>query len=178
MVATSLYMIVFRILHITAGVAWGGAVFLFVFYVQPTAAALGPAAGPFIAEMVGRRRLVDGILAVAGTTVGAGLFLYWRDWQASGSLGDFVGSGFGLSLTVGAIAAIVAFLFGLFGTKPGIDRLMRLSREAAQAEGPPPPELAARIGALQARLKVLARLSLGLIVLAVLAMATARYWQG
>ncbi len=176
MTATSLYLIVFRALHITAGVAWGGAVFLFVFFIQPSSAKLGPAAGPFMAELLGRRRLVDVILAIAAFTVGAGLFLYWHDWQVYGSLGHFLDTGFGLSLTIGALSAITAFLIGLLGTKPGVDRLMSLARQVAESGGAPPPEVAAEIPTLQARLKVLARVSLALIAAAVLGMATARIW--
>lgn len=33
MLATSAYLIVFRLLHIVAGVAWAGSVFLFVVFV-------------------------------------------------------------------------------------------------------------------------------------------------
>jgi hypothetical protein len=54
-------------------------------------------------------------------------------------------------------------------------RLIAIGRQAAEAGGPT-PEQATVVGALQAQLKVLARASLGLIALAVVAMATARYW--
>lgn len=176
MVATSAYMVVFRILHIGAGVAWGGSVFLFVILIQPSAGAIGPAAGPFMMELLGRRKLVSWLLSLAGTTVVAGLFLYWKDWHDRGSFGDFVSSGFGLALTLGAIAAILAFTVGLFGTRPNVARLLELSRVAAASEGAPPPEVAREIPRLQARLKALGRTAFGLIVLAVLFMATARYW--
>jgi len=176
MLAVSSYMIVFRILHILAGVAWGGSVFLFVLFVQPSAAAVGPAAGPFMAELLGKRKLVATILWLAGTTIVGGLFLYWHNWLAVGGLGDFLGTGFGLGLTIGAISAIVAFLIGLFGTKPGVDRLMALARQAAEASGTPPEEVAQEIPMLQARLRVLAALTFAFVAVATLAMATARYW--
>ncbi len=176
MVATSTYMIVFRILHIAAGVAWAGSVFLFVVLIQPSAAAIGPAAGPFMMELLGRRKLVAWLLSLAGTTVVAGLFLYWRIWHGYGSLGDFVSSRYGLSLTVGAVAAITAFGIGLFGTRPNVARLLELAGRAAASEGPPPPEVAQEIPRVQERLKVLARVALALIAVAVVAMATARYW--
>jgi uncharacterized membrane protein len=176
MLAASVYLIVFRIVHILAGVAWGGSVFLLVVYVQPSAAAIGPVAGPFMQELLGRRKLVNAILGMAGFTIVGGAFLYWHDWQAYGSLGDWVGSRFGLAITIGALASIVAFLIGLFGTKPGVDRLMALVQQAADAGGGPPPDMAREIQELQARLRVLARTSLAFIAVAVLAMATARYW--
>jgi len=56
-----------------------------------------------------------------------------------------------------------------------VQRLLALGRQVAESGGPPTPEVAGQMGAIQGRLKVLARVSLGLLVLAVLAMATARY---
>lgn len=176
MLAINTYYIVFRVLHVVSGVAWGGSVFLFVVFVQPSAAAIGPAASPFMRELLGERKLVNKILWIAAFTIVGGLFLYWRDWHGFASFGDWIGSRFGLVLTIGSIAAIAGFLVGLFGTKPGVDRLMALGRQVAEAGGTPPPEVAEEIPRLQSRLRVLARTNLALIAIAVLAMATARYW--
>lgn len=176
MIAADVTMIVFRIIHVTAGVAWAGSVFLFIVFVQPSAAAIGPAGAPFIAELLGRRRLVDRLLLFAAVTIAGGAVLYWRAWDTAGSFGDWIGSRFGAVLTVGAVAAIAAFLIGLFGTRPSVQRLLALGRQVAGAGGPPAPELGADVQRLQARLKVLARISLGLITISVIAMATARYW--
>lgn len=173
MVATSAYLLVFRILHITTGVAWAGSVFLFVVLVQPSAASVGPAAGPFMMELLGRRKLVAWLISLGGTTVAAGLFLYWRDWHEYGSLADFVSTGFGLSLTIGAAAAVAALAVGVLGTRPNVARALALM--AAASEGLTPEEQA-ELERIQLRLKLLARTSFGLIVLAVLGMATARAW--
>ncbi len=173
MVATSAYLLTFRILHIVTGVAWAGSVFLFVVLVQPSAGAVGPAAGPFMMELLGRRKLVAWLISLGGTTVAAGLLLYWRDWHDYGGLGDFVSTGFGLSLTIGAVAAVAALAVGVFGTRPNVARALALM--AAAPEGLTPEEQAG-LGRIQLRLKLLARTSLGLLVVAVLGMATARAW--
>jgi hypothetical protein len=170
------YVFVLRLLHIGFGVAWGGSLVLFVLFLQPTAAAVGPAAGPFMGELLGRRKLPDQILRFAGVTILAGLLLYWKDWHDFGSFGDWVSSPFGLGLTIGGASAIVAVVIGLLGTRPKAQQLMSLTAQVAQSEGPPPPELAAQIGPLQDQLKVLARLNLVFVGIAVLAMSTARYW--
>jgi uncharacterized membrane protein len=115
MIAADVTMIVFRIIHITAGVAWAGSVFLFVVFVQPSAAAIAPAGAPFIAELLGRRRLVDRLLLFAAVTIAGGALLYWRAWDAAGSFRGWMGSRFGAVLTVGAVAAIAAFLIGFSG---------------------------------------------------------------
>lgn len=175
MLAASAYMVVFRIVHILAGVIWVGSVFLFVIYVQPSAAAIAPAGAPFMAELLGKRRMVDGIITAAVVTVLGGLFLYWRDWHIYASFEDWIGSAFGVTLTIGAICAITALAIGILVTRPNVMRMLALGRRAAESGGPPAPETAAEIGAIQARLKVAARISLGLVLLAVLAMASARY---
>ena len=43
MISTAWYMIVFRTVHILAGVVWVGSVFLLVMFVQPSVAAIAPA---------------------------------------------------------------------------------------------------------------------------------------
>lgn len=175
MIASSVYMLVFRIVHIGAGVLWVGAVFLFVVFVQPSAAAIAPAGAPFMGELLGRRKLVDRLVALGVTTVVGGLFVYWHDWHQYASFGKWIGSAFGLTLTIGALAALLALGFGVFVTRPNVLRFLALGRQVAASGGPPAPEVAAEMGAIQARLKVFARLSLSLLLVAVVAMASARY---
>lgn len=175
MLAASWYMVVFRTVHILAGVAWVGSIFLFVVFVQPSVAAIAPAGAPFVAELLGRRRLIDRIIGLAVITIVAGGFLYWHDWQTYGSLGDWVSSSFGATITVGLIASLVALSIGVFGTRPNVLRLLAIGRQVAESGGPPPPEVAAEVSAIQGRLKVFSRASFALLVLAVITMAIGRY---
>jgi uncharacterized membrane protein len=176
MLAAGVYMIVFRIVHILAGIAWAGSVFLFVLFVQPSVAAIAPAGAPFMRELLAKRRMVDGILTLASTTILGGAFLYWHDWQQTGSFGDWVGSTYGAWLTVGAVAALGAFAIGVRVTRPNVHRMLAHGAQIADGGGPPTPEQAEEMQATQARLKVAARVSLGLVGVAAFTMATARYW--
>jgi len=176
MIAAEWFFIVFRILHIGAGIVWVGSVFFLVAFVQPIAATIAPAGAPFMAELLGARRLVDRILVIASVTIVAGLILYLRDMDDAGGFGDFLGTNYGVALTIGGVTAIAAFLFGLFGTRPAVRRLLALGRQIASSEGPPSPDLTAQVPALQDLTKILARISLGLLGITVIAMATARYW--
>lgn len=176
MIATSAYLIVFRILHVVGGIAWGGAIFMLVFFLQPTAKAVGPAAGPFMRELLGKRKAVDIVLSIAATTIVAGGFLYWHDWQQFRSLGDFLSSAFGLWLTIGSISAIVAFLIGLLATRPTIQRSLAVGGRIAAAGESPPPELLTELQALQARARRLAITNLTFVAIAAFAMSTARHW--
>jgi hypothetical protein len=91
------------------------------------------------------------------------------------SFGDWIGSSFGTWLTVGAVLAISGLCVAAAATRPTIGRLVALGRQVAESDGPPTPATAARIGVLQHRLVVAERASFSLVLLAVVAMASARY---
>jgi uncharacterized membrane protein len=175
MLATDWFMVLFRILHIVAGAFWVGSIFLLVVYLQPGAAAIAPAGAPLMTELLGKRRLVDRIIGLAVVTITAGLVLYWHDWHLFPSFNDWIRSHFGATLTVGMLAAIAAFVIGVSVTRPNVMRFLALGRQVAESGAPPTPEVGAEIGAIQGRLKVAARASFGLLVVAVVAMSTARY---
>ncbi len=168
-------VIIFRIIHILAGVAWVGSLFLFVFFIEPSSRAIGPAAAPFMQELVGKRQLVRVILWLGTITIVAGAVLYWSLMIEFGSLSNLLGSARGLSLTIGGTAAIVAFLLGMLGTRPNVARLMAAGQKAAASEGGPAPEVLAEIQTTQRLLRIYARTGLALLTVAVIAMASARY---
>lgn len=167
-------MILPRIVHIVTGVIWVGSLFVVVVFVQPSAATLGPAGAPFMSELR-RRRFVDIVFIDALFTVVAGAFLYWHDWHLYPSFGEWIDSSFGASLTVGGLLAIAGLGVAAAITRPTIKRLVALGKQVGESDGAPTPETAARIGALQHRLMVAERLSFSLVLLAVVAMASARY---
>jgi uncharacterized membrane protein len=158
MLAASPYLITFRVLHILAAIAWGGSVFMTVVFLQPTAKAIGPAAGPFMRELLGARKLIDWVIGLAWITIIAGGFLYWHDWHLYASLGDFLGTSVGLWLTIGAASALVAVGIGMLATKPAIQRSLVLGGQIAQAG------------------RLLAKWNLAFITIAAFAMSTARFW--
>jgi hypothetical protein len=176
LIAAAVYMLVFRVIHILAAIAWGGSLFLLVLYLQPTAKAVGPAAGPFMRELLGNRRLGAVLLQLAGTTIVAGGFLYWHDLDEYGGLGEFTKSSFGVWLTIGAVAAISAFLLGVLVTKPTMDRMLAAGARVAQGGDTPPADAVQQVAALQARARSLAKVNLTLVAIAAFAMSTARYW--
>jgi uncharacterized membrane protein len=174
MLATDTYMVLLRIVHITTGVIWVGSLFVVVVFVQPSAATLGPAGAPFMSELR-RRRFVDVVFVDAVLTVVAGALLYWHDWHMHASFGDWIGSGFGASLTVGALLALSGLGVAALVTRPTIVRLVSLGKQVAESGGTPTRETTAQIGALQHRLVVAERASFSLVLLAVVFMASARY---
>ncbi|MEX0984645.1 MAG: hypothetical protein WD096_06300 [Actinomycetota bacterium] len=175
MIGTDWFFVIFRLIHISSGVVWVGMVFFFVFFLQPSAAAIGPAAGPMMGQLLGVRKLVDRLLMLAAATVAAGLVLYVEHAVDAG-LGTWLGSAYGLGLTIGMVTAIAAMGIGASVTRPNVRRLMAIQQEVAASGGPPSPEQGARIGLIQGTLKAAARISLGLLGIATVTMATARYW--
>jgi uncharacterized membrane protein len=173
--ADSAYMLVFRIVHITAGVLWVGSLFLFTVFVSPAAAAIAPTGAPLMGELLNKRRLVDRIIGMGAITVVGGLFLYWHDWHLFPSFGDWLTSRFGGTLTIGMVAALIALGLGGSITRPLVQRMLALGGQVAASGAPPTPEVAAELGTIQRRLKVFARVGLGLLLFAVLAMSVARY---
>jgi uncharacterized membrane protein len=176
MLAGDAYLITLRLFHVLFGVAWVGSVFFLVFFVQPSAAAIGPDGAPFMRELLGNRRLVTWILWIAAVTILAGALLYWEDWRQYPNLVDWVSTRFGLGLTIGMLSALTAFSIGFFGTRPNVGRLLAVGAKITQAEGPAPPELAQEVQRLQGLLKAYARWALAFLTISVITMATARYW--
>jgi uncharacterized membrane protein len=166
-------MVVLRIVHILAGVFWVGAALTTVLFIQPTAREVGPGAGPFMMHLAGKRRLVDFVLGAAALTILAGLLMYWR---VSGGLdADWIGSAAGITLTIGALCAMAAFTLGLTIARPTIMANLAIGREVAASGGPPTPEQMDQLQALQRRGTTLGKVLVPLLLVAVIAMAAARY---
>ena len=176
MVAANSFMIVFRLLHIVAGVLWVGSAFLFVGFVGPSAAEVGPAAGPLLHVAVKKRKVAKVITGLGITTVVAGWILWLRDLNDFGSLSDWLGSHFGFVLTIGAVLATIAAFLGAFGVGRNVERLVDVGDAVAASGGPPTPEQQAMIEHLGAEIEKHGKIDLVLLVLAVACMATARYW--
>jgi hypothetical protein len=104
------------------------------------------------------------------------IWVYRHDWHVYPSFGDWIGSSFGTWLTAGALLAVAGLVVAGSLTRPTIARLIVLGKQvAASGAAAPSPETAARIAALQHRLILAERLSFSLVLLAVVAMSSARY---
>jgi uncharacterized membrane protein len=163
--------IVLRVIHIAAGTFWvGSATFLLVF-VEPTVHAIGPPGGSFMAHLSQVRKLPAMIAVSAILTIVAGIWLYWRD--TGGFDPDIVTTGPGIGFAVGGLAAIVAFVVGLTMARPRLGRMGALG--GAMASGSPTPEQAEEMAGLQRSLRSISIFNEVLLVIAVIAMASARF---
>jgi uncharacterized membrane protein len=176
MLAAEPFMIVFRFLHILAGVLWVGSAFLFVGFIGPSANEVGPSAGPLLTAVVKKRKVAKVITALGGITVLAGWIMWLKNMSQYPSLGDWVSSSFGLVLTIGGVLATISAVQGSIGVGRGVEKLVDLGGEIAASGGPPTPEQQARLDRLSSALERAGKIDLVVLLLAVTAMATARYW--
>jgi ribose/xylose/arabinose/galactoside ABC-type transport system permease subunit len=175
LIATDGLMIVLRIFHILAGVLWVGSAFFFVAFLGPAAGMVSPdVSGPFFQVLVNKMRVPKVITGLATFTVAFGWLLWLKnlsdfDWQLSVWAWHYHP---GFVLTIGGILASIAYVEG----GRNVERITELGGQIAASGGPPTPEQQSRMQKLQADVKKHGQQDLVLLVLAVLAMATARYW--
>jgi uncharacterized membrane protein len=164
-------VIVLRLLHIFAGVVWAGTTILFYFMIGPAISATGDAGKAFIGYLITKARFTTVISAAAGTTVLAGLILYWIDSQ--GFTSAWMTSGAGIGFAIGGLAGITAFVLGIMFGRNNTE----LVRIGSQIQGPPTPEQLADIQGVQGKQKRIGPIRVTAMIIAVLFMATARYFQ-
>ena len=174
--ATAPFMLIFRFFHILAGVLWVGSAFLFVAFIGPSAAEVGPSAGPLLTAAVKKRKAARVITGLGFTNVIAGWVLWLKNMSLYGSVGTWVTSRFGLVITIGGALATVAAFVGYLGVGRGVEELVDVGNEVAASGDMPTADQQARIDRLSAALETHGKIDLALLLLAVTAMATARYW--
>ena len=141
-------------------------------FVSPAAAQAGPAGGKVMQRLTLGTRWITAVSGAAGLAVLSGLLLYWR---ASGGLRpEWLSTGTGITFTIGGLAALIALSVGI--QVGGLSRgLAELGQKIEAAGGPPSPQNAAQLAAFQGRLQSLGSLTVVLLVITLLAMASARY---
>lgn len=129
-------MIVLRTIHILSGTFWVGTAFFFVLFFEPTLKAAGPAGG----TVMGRLMLTRFPMAMVFSsilTVAAGFLLYLID--SGGFQIHWISTSSGVTMTIGSVAGILAFLLGLTVQMPASARMAALQGEIQAAGGPPAP---------------------------------------
>lgn len=170
----TIYLIVLRIVHIVAGALWVGAGVYYFLFVEPTVKELGPAGPQFMRIFIEKRRVPMFMNVVSSLTVVAGLLLFW---STSGGLQTaWLRSGPGIGYTIGSVAAFVVYGIGFFMIRPRAERLGVLGREIAVAGGPPTSAQTTELQQLDAEMTRIERVDVALLMVALVTMATARYW--
>lgn len=165
---------ILRIVHIIAGVLWAGAAIAYFFFFKPTVQSIGPAGGQFMQNLIERQRYPLFMKVTSLLTILAG---GWLLWNTSGGLNVvWISTGPGLGFTIGAVAAILAYINGIVFLSPRAVRIGALGQQMAAAGGPPAPAQIEEMGRLERELTRVEWWDFILLMISLVTMATARYW--
>jgi hypothetical protein len=165
-----LLMVVLRLLHIFSGVFWVGSMFLMVQYIQPTMEATAPEGPKFVRQMMGPGGLTSALAGASGLAVLSGIVMYGLIFDGRMAFD----SGYGVMLSIGGLAGLAALIVGFVFQNRSSRRLAAIGREIEAAAGPPSAEQMAELAYHSARLSQGARLTVLLLVIALIGMSTAQ----
>lgn len=161
--------ILLRVIHIMGGAFWFGAAAMLAFFIEPTVSATGREGGAFMRHLSVQRKLPIVIAIGSVLNILAGGILYWR--ASDGLSSRWITSDPGVGFTVGAVAAIVAWVIGFGVSRPAIDRMGAASARVMAGDA----SAEAEVAACSRRLHVAGLAGFYLLAIAVAAMAAARY---
>ena len=165
-------LLLLRVVHVVAGVFWAGTVLFVVHFLEPAVRDAGPDGGR-VMQALQKRRYMDVLPATAALTLLSGYGIYWRVF---GRLFPGPGaSGPELTLGIGGLAALAAFVVGVTVLRPSALRVGPLGAQLAQAEPDEKEALGAEIARTRNRVRVAGRTVAALLGLATLSMAVGRY---
>jgi uncharacterized membrane protein len=166
-------MLVLRLVHILGGMIWVGSGIFNAFFLLPTLAQAGPAAGQVIAGLQ-RRRLFTILPIVALLTILSGVRL--MQITSAGFSPAYFASTSGRTYAWSGVAAIVGFLIGIIIARPAAMRAAKLGAStAASTDAAARAAQTATLERYRRTSSIASSLSVGLVVLAAAGMAVARY---
>lgn len=165
--------IVLRLIHIISGVFWGGAAMSVAWFILPAQRAIGPSGMVFMRELMMNRKFRSYVIGSAVLTILSGLTMYIRLSMVTN--GEWARSRMGMVLGIGAVAAIIAAGIGTGVTGRIGKKMMELGGQIQASGGPPTDAQKAEIDGLQGKMQGAFRTVAVLLLIAIAAMASARY---
>lgn len=160
---------VLRLIHITCSVLWGGWTAMVGLFLLPAIAEAGPAGGAVMAGVMKRRfTLWMNLLGVLSVLSGLRLYTIYAN-------AEWLKSGPGISLSLGAVLALVAFGVGHAVSRPTAVRMYVLQGSIKAVGGPPSAEQAGELQRLAGRAVLAGRVNAWCSVGAALCMAASRF---
>ncbi|HEY9382180.1 MAG TPA: hypothetical protein VIP80_01585 [Gemmatimonadales bacterium] len=166
-------LILLRLIHIAGGVFWAGTMLFAAVFLEPSVREAGPDGAKVMLGLMRRKYMVV-MPIVAALTILAGVGLL--EQVSGGFHPDWMSSPTGITLSLGAAIAILAFLIGIFFVRPAAMRLAVLMPQMMQSpEGQAREVLMAEAQGLRTRLRRGGRVVAALLGVTTIAMAVARY---
>ena len=166
-------VIVLRLFHVISAVLWFGGLTMLVMFIAPAIDASGPIGQQFMQQLMRHTKVAVFMPVVGLLTVLSGIGLYWHD--ASIGAGAFGRSTPGMTYGVGGLAGIVGLIVGIVMIGRPIGEMGRIGAAIGKSGGPPSSEQAQRMATLRTRMASGNNITWGLLLVAVTAMAVARY---
>ena len=171
-ILSNLYVIlILRILHIGGGIMWVGSATLYLLLIIPAARSAQAAGQKFLQTLGPKFGAMMGLITTV--TVLSGALLYARFF--AGGISFIWATGAGLAFTVGAVAALASYVMGVGVFGPTQGKIEKLGAELASAQSAPNPAKVQEMTRLQSSLMKAYQFDFVLLVVAMLAMAVARY---
>jgi mono/diheme cytochrome c family protein/uncharacterized membrane protein len=171
--SVDLYIIVVRLIHILGMVVWLGSGIFTIAFLQPAVTGLGIEGQRFMQSFFKHTRFEIAMPLSGLITVVAGALLFYR--VSDGFNSDWMGSTPGIVLSVASLAGLAAFLHGATMIGPVTQKTTKLMREI-EAQGTPPSEAQMSLmRQLQGLTRMHGQISVGLMLIAILGMVSARY---
>lgn len=165
-------MLVLRLVHVLGGIFWVGAMMYMAFFLMPTMAQAGPAAGPVIAGLQ-QRKLFVWLPVIAIATLLAGIRLMML--QSDGFSAVYFGTPIGRTYLVSGALAVIAFALGISVNRPAMNRIGVLMAAMPTADEAGRAAMQAELAVLRRRSGVATKVVTWLLIAAAAGMAVARY---
>ena len=167
------YLLILRVIHITTGVFWAGAAIMLAYFLLPATAASGPEGSRVMRQLAMTNNFPMVMNVAAVLNILSGLMLY--DSMSNHFQAEWIHSTHGMTLTIGGLAALVAFFMGFTINRPAGMRMAEIGKAIAASGGKPNESQAAEMAAIGKKLtKTTKRIAVFLII-AVLTMSMAKY---
>ena len=165
-------MIVLRFLHVVSGALWVGMFAFMTFFLMPAFSEVGPESGKVQGALM-KRGIPIVMPLIALITLVTGFWLFQR--LSGGAAGAFMQTTTGRAFGVGGLSALLAFLVGMVLGRPVMMRMAKLGESLPTASPADRQGITVEMQRLRGRSAALNRVVMALLLIALAAMAVARY---
>ena len=161
-----------RVVHVTLGVFWAGTMVFNAVFLFPALRDAGPD-GAKVGVGLMKRNFMVTVPVVAILTLLSGLYLLWK--ASAGFAPAYMGSAPGMAYSIGMLASLVAFGFGVGVVRPSMLKAMELSQGIGTAAAADRDRIIGEAQALRLRAGNAGQVVAWLLGAATVTMAVARY---
>lgn len=166
-------LLTLRVIHILGGIFWVGSMLYTTFFLAPALRSSPQVAGQVMAGLQ-KRHLFTILPVIALLTIASGLRMLWI--ASAGFDDSYLSTSTGRAFSLGAAAAIVAFLLSVLVSRPGFVRVGKLGASlAATTDDATRQQLTAEMQRVGQRVGIANAIVAVLLLLTAVMMATARY---